>query len=141
MGIKMKNLVEKLVKKHLDRMLKDIAKTTAINCFQFHFKKVCECRETTNTTMGETFRILDAIAVRELEKRLENFKNQCMDFLHEPCVYNPLIYVIEDLLNEFLMHFELKDCFDGFLGDERSALEEHLFSCGVIDEFGDYIKK
>ena len=137
----MKNLVEKLVKKHLDSILQEIAKTTVTNCFQFHFKKVCECRETTNTTMGETFRILDKIAIRELERRLENFKNQSIDFLLEPRVYNPLSDIMQDLLDEFLLNFDLKDCFDGFLGDEISALEEHLFSCGVIDEFGDYIKK
>lgn len=137
----MENLVEKLVKKHLDSILQEIAKTTVINCFQFHFKKVCESPDPKDTTMGQTFRILDKIAIKELERRLENFKNQSIDFLLEPRVYNPLSDIMQDLLDEFLLHFDLKDCFDGFLGDERSALEEHLFSCGVIDEFGDFIKK
>ncbi len=142
----MKQFVEKLFDKHLDKTIYNLTETVCKQKFDQIFKEVCDMENLCDTTLGETYARLREISVNEcralFDSKIEEINSEIykLNYLNKE---NPFVTILDSLwyeFNDYLSSRWIEGYVLAAISDEYHEKQEQLYNNGVVDFHGDLIK-
>ena len=137
----MKQLAEKLFDKHLTKIIGDITMKICKEKFDAVFKEVCESGSLNNTTIGLTYEVLQALAIKEINElfylQTDEVDQEVWKLKFEKHS-NPFYEMLYVLWQEFTEYTWVTELVESFIGDEFHEKQQDLYEKGILDFNGDY---
>lgn len=139
----MHKLTEKLIEKHLSKVIYETTLEVCEKYFDICFKEACESPDPKDTTIGTCYRKLEVLANKTVNLRLDALMNEVTDEMSlVKCspTQNPFADIAFKLWVEFMYYYDIKGYVENAIYDEWNEKQEKLTKQGILNEEGDYIK-
>lgn len=137
-------LAERLIEKHLSKLILEITLETCDKYFDQCFKEACQSPSASDTTLHDCYHKLKKFALSSVTIRLNSLMDETTDEMknvkYSP-TQNPFAAIAYTLWEEFMRYFDVDGYVENTIWEEYVDKKEKLEKEGIIDENGDYIKK
>lgn len=138
----MNHLVDKLIEKHLSKIIYGITQEVCSKDFEEVFSYAKSNTPSNDTTLSETFSELEKRSNHEVEVRFNDFMNEITDqiqTMRKLNVNNPFCEFPYKLWEFFLENYDIKGFVEAEIGYLFHEKLEALQKLGIVDHHGDAI--
>lgn len=140
---RMHKLAERLIEKHLSKVISEITLEICDKYFDVCFKEACEFPNPKDTTIGTCYRKLEQLAIKTVDLRLNALMEDVtseMDIVKCSPTKNPFAAMAYSVWEEFLYYYDIKGYVENVISDEWQEKLVKLQQDGILDAEGDYTR-
>lgn len=134
----MNKIAESLTERYVLETIRKEALRVFKQRFIEAFKACCESKDEQDTTIGQTFKLLNQMAIIQVNLVIDELFEDLRIYSYSDNKANPLLKVLDSLLNSYSDYMDIKGWVESVIDDEYHDKKEELIGMGLIDSEGDY---
>lgn len=139
----MHKLAERLIDKHLSKVILEITLEVCTTRFDEVFKGACSNPDPKDTTIGTCYRRLEKLAKEAVDIKLGEMMNEVtdeMEMVRRTTTGNPFAAIAYSVWDSFLDNYDIRGFVENIIGEEWEEKRAKLQQDGILDAEGDYTR-